>query len=184
MIGVVLAGGASKRMGRDKSTVELAGTPLIAWVVGALESVCSDVVIAGRDWEGRRRLDDHPDFKGPLAGLAAALEMGDDVLLVAVDQPWLRPATLQGLAARAGTAVPVDDGVPQVTCARFDRAVDLSVNDGSLQSIVSPQDHIGFEAWSRWGEDGRSWFSIDTPADLEAGVSLYGPPGKSDGPLA
>ena len=171
-------------MGRDKATVELAGAPLIAWVTGALETVCSEVVISGRNWEGRRRLDDHPDFKGPLAGLAAALEMGDDVLLVAVDQPWLRPATVQGLAAQVGTGVPVDEGVPQVTCARFDRAVDLSINDGSLQSIVRPQDHIALDAWSRWGEDGRSWFSVDTPADLEAGLGLYGPPEKSDGPLA
>lgn len=162
-------------MGVDKATVELAGQPLIAWVVGALETVCP-VVISGREWEGREQLSDHPEFHGPLAGLAAALELNDDVLLVAVDQPWVRVSTLTELAQLQGTAVPTDQGVAQVTCARYSRNLELGRNDGSLQSVADESSQVHSEIWSTWGEDGRSWFSVDRPADLEQGLERFGPP--------
>ena len=43
-IGVMLAGGASSRMGTDKATVEVAGRPMSAWVLDALSAVCEDVL--------------------------------------------------------------------------------------------------------------------------------------------
>jgi molybdopterin-guanine dinucleotide biosynthesis protein A len=171
-------------MGRDKATLDLGGKPFIGWVVEAMERVCSEVIISGRDWEGHRTVDDHPGLDGPIAGLASALGLGTDILLVAVDQPWVRTETLRGLAAMTGTAVPIDNGVPQVTCARYGLELDLRQNDGSLQSIVLPHHHVADSVWRGWGEDGRSWFSVDTPPDLAAGLDLYGPPSKSGGPLA
>jgi hypothetical protein len=50
---------------------------------------------------------------------------------------------------------------------------------GSIQSLL---DMSGFrpvveEEWRGWGEDGRSWFSIDEPANIEEGLSRFGPPG-------
>ena len=29
------------------------------------------------------------------------------------------------------------------------------------------------EEWRSWGEDGRSWFSVDTPEALQLGLSRY-----------
>jgi molybdopterin-guanine dinucleotide biosynthesis protein A len=164
-------------MGQDKALVDVAGKPMIAWVVEALEAVCSKVAISGRDWEGRPGLDDHSDFKGPIAGLAAALRLGDDVLLVAVDQAWVRRETLAELARLEGSGVPVDvEQVPQVTCARYARDHPLQSFDGSLQSLVRPADLIDQSLWRTWGEDGRSWFSVDTPADIAVGLEMFGVP--------
>src|SRR5690606_17774641 len=61
---------------------------------------------------------------GPLAGLANALERADTdhVLLVAVDNAFVRVETLRGLVSLAGEmpVIPVDrDGVRQVTCALY-----------------------------------------------------------------
>ena len=178
---MVLAGGASSRMGRDKAGVAVEGRPMISWVVGALESVTDRVVVAGRPdgWEGRPGVADLPGLTGPLAGLGAALRLGEPVILVAVDQPWVRTETLRRLGQVGETAVPVHDERRQVTCAVYhpDLARTLE-RAGSLQDLMdlAPPLEITEPVWRAWGEDGRSWFSVDRPEEIEKGLSLYGPP--------
>ena len=178
MIGVVLAGGQSRRMGRDKALVEIAGSRMIEWVSNALAEVADQVVVAGRPegWAEHEGLVDPPGLGGPLAGLVAALQMGSDLLVVAVDQPWVRVETLQALAGMEGTVVPIDDGVRQVTCARY--SVDVTVVAKSLQGLFDqiPYRSVDEQEWRSWGEDGRSWFSVDDEAALAEGLSRFGPP--------
>jgi molybdopterin-guanine dinucleotide biosynthesis protein A len=185
VLGVVVAGGKSKRMGRDKALVQLDDRPLIAWVIDALEAVCPRVLVAGRveGWEGRRGIEDLPGVGGPLAGLAAALKEGEDVLLLAVDQPWAKPTTLAALGQIGGTAVPVAEGVRQVTCAVYapslaSLATAEIARGGSLQRLLdhAPFTEISPEQWQAWDEDGRSWYSVDTPDDLRRGQRLFGSP--------
>ena len=189
--GVILAGGASSRMGRDKALVEVAGSSMIEWVAQALGAVCSGLVVAGRP-DGVGPLpgigDPVSERRGPLSGLASSLEYAEqgDVLVVAVDQPWVRPTTLQGLAEMASVlpVIPLDrDGVRQTTCARYPTsmlsvALDELYSGGSIQSAI---DRTAFtpvtpETWEPWGEDGRSWFSVDTDEALAAGLERFGPP--------
>ena len=100
-IGAILAGGRSRRMGVDKSLVPVGGIPMVQWIVAALKVVVDDVVIVGRD-EPLAGIPAIPDLRprprGPLAGLVTALHhaAGRPVLLVAVDQPLVHPATLHG----------------------------------------------------------------------------------------
>ena len=174
-------------MGRDKALVLLEGRPLIAWVVDALEAVCPRVLVAGRvnGWAGRRGIEDLPGVGGPLAGLAAALREGEEVLLLAVDQPWAKSSTLAALGQVGGTAVPVDNGVRQVTCALYapslaSMAATETARGGSLQTLLDQASITDVDpgVWSSWEEDGRSWFSVDTPADLARGRKLFGSPGS------
>jgi molybdopterin-guanine dinucleotide biosynthesis protein A len=173
-------------MGRDKALVLLEGRPFIAWVVDALEAVCPRVLVAGRvtGWEGRPGIEDLPGVRGPLAGLAAALREGEEVLLLAVDQPWVRSSTLVALGQIGGTVVPVSDGVRQVTCALYSPSLASlaaieTARGGSLQSMLdqAPVTEVDPLEWASWDEDGRSWFSVDTPADLRRGRKLFGTPG-------
>lgn len=193
LIGVVLAGGASRRMGRDKAQVEVAGRPMLDWVVDALGAVTSEVVVSGEirpRWAERVRFieDSGEPRRGPLAGIVAVMEEVDrDALLVVVgvDQPWVRPATLAGIAKRFTElpVVPVPDGVRQTTCAAYP-ANDLLVatrelnGGGSIQSML---DRTAFDPFTEADlescrEDGRSWFSVNTPDDLAEGMKRYGPP--------
>ncbi|HUO46319.1 MAG TPA: NTP transferase domain-containing protein [Acidimicrobiia bacterium] len=178
MLGVVLAGGASRRMGREKALVEVAGRPMIGWVTSALETVCDRVEIAGQIG-GRRGLADPPGVRGPLAGLRAGLALGQDLLLVAVDQPWVRPETLRELSSLEGTVIPIGEDIRQVTCARY--AADLAPAAAAAVSLQELLDKVAFAAvepseWRLWGEDGRSWYSVDDDDALDEGLRRFGPP--------
>ncbi len=165
-------------MGREKALVEVAGWPMSEWVRMALEAVCSEVVVAGRIGT-EQGLVDPPGVRGPLAGLRAALELGSDLLLVAVDQPWVRADTLGRLADLEGTAVPLHEGVRQVTCARYSTELaPTAAAAASIQDLLDLVDYRGVaeEEWRTWGEDGRSWFSVDDEAALHQGLARYGFP--------
>ena len=161
----------------------MADRPMIYWVTAALEAVADRVMVSGhRDgWEGRPGLADLQGISGPLAGLGAALRLGEPIILVAVDQPWVRPETLANLATVGETALPVHLESRQVTCGiYYPDLVPLVERAGSLQGLMdlAPPLEITEPVWRTWGEDARSWFSVDHPEDIEKGLALFGPPGE------
>ena len=105
--GIVLAGGRSRRFGRDKLAEPLFGRPLLHRAVLALEAVCAEVIVAGPTDPRllpplpalsvplRVVRDTEPDG-GPLVGLRAGLEAATWPLVVVVggDMPDLAPALL------------------------------------------------------------------------------------------
>lgn len=95
--GFVLAGGKSTRMGRDKALMEWRGRTLLDHMVALLSSVTDRVDVVGRD-----HLPDHVPDRGPLGGIATALEVSeaDANLVVAVDLPLLTTEFLKYFLAR------------------------------------------------------------------------------------
>lgn len=191
--GVVLAGGSSSRMGTDKALVEVAGVPMIAWVVTALESACGNIFISGRQGRmvGYECVPDAPSaIAGPLAGLVTIMNRVESsepgLVAVAVDHPFVRRATLERLVDHYdGTRVvtPVADEVRQVTVAVYPpsiRAVAQEVLEegGSLQTLLDHVEvqEVSEEEWRQWGEDGRSWFSVDSADAVTTGLASYGLP--------
>ena len=182
MIGIVLAGGAGSRMGADKALVPFRGRPMADWVIDALRAAGCDPVISGPTARpGTRAVPDTVDTRrGPASGLAAVfLESGADrVVVVATDQPLVRPQTLVGLMGHHGDAVtPVDGGIRQYTCAVYGRAcLDVimpELESGRSTSLRRAAASVGAKdvhpvEGETWGEDGRSWWSLDSPGDIAA----------------
>jgi hypothetical protein len=56
-------------------------------------------------------------------------------------------------------------------------ASDELAGGGSLQSLLDRSAFDPVTEWRSWGEDGRSWYSVDTLVDLEAGLIRFGSPG-------
>ncbi len=102
---VILAGGKSKRMGRDKAWLEVGGKPLIGRQIEfARELGAKEIFISGRAGTDYTALNcpvlmDHFEDAGPLAGIERALQaISTPLLLVlAVDMPRITPAPLQML---------------------------------------------------------------------------------------
>ena len=119
---VILCGGESRRMGRDKALLPLQGRPMAALLAGRLE-VLGPVALSVQD------ADDYPDLPwpkladeakgcGPLGGLCAALRWAEDdpVFVCACDLPLVQAETALSLAA---ALTPEADAV--VPCGLDDR---------------------------------------------------------------
>lgn len=135
--GVLLAGGASRRMGRDKAWVQWGGEPLAVCVLRVLDEVCDDVVVASGDGRRLAALDrpqvcDAGEGRGPLAGLVAGLEAvrHDLVAVLAVDLPNAHAGVLRRLARSwrgEPAVVPEVDGRLEVLHAVWARAAGSSL---------------------------------------------------------
>jgi molybdopterin-guanine dinucleotide biosynthesis protein A len=110
-VGVVLAGGSSRRFGRDKARVEIEGVTLAERARRTLGQVCVEVLVADA---GRGVLPDAesvPDGpgRGPAAGIlgAAARRPGSPLVVLACDLPHVPAELLRRLArARGDWVVP------------------------------------------------------------------------------
>ncbi len=123
--GAVLAGGASRRMGRDKALIEVGGWPLAAIAAAALADAGAGGPILGIGGDGPSlaRLglvavaDDYPG-QGPLGGVLTALARTrhDVVVVLACDVPGADAGAVHRVVAAlvaapaADVAVPVLDG--------------------------------------------------------------------------
>jgi molybdenum cofactor guanylyltransferase len=132
---LVLAGGASSRMGSDKALLAYHGEPQVHRLAAMLESVASPVFVSVRKSQvgveglaGLRLLVDPEEGIGPLAGLLAAFAQNRDCawMAVAVDMPWIGPATLERLRDERDPSVyatayriPGSD-LPEPVCAIYE----------------------------------------------------------------
>lgn len=151
--GLVVAGGYSTRFGlAEKPLVEVAGEPMLARVVRALDAVADDVVIDCRAEQVapfRRTLenvavdasfavDDEPD-RGPIAGLANGLAtIGDgETAVLSCDRPGVTPAVLEHLRSvrrreDVAAAVPAIEGHLQPLCGIYRTAALRDAVQGAL----------------------------------------------------
>lgn len=145
IVGLILAGGASRRMGADKRTLPLAGRPLLAHVAARLAPQVSALAVAlDRETAARLAAGGAPDLaaampsgatvltdaldtrEGPLAGVLAGLRWAAErgaprLLTVPVDTPLL-PADI---VARLSAAVTDDEIAVAATGGRVHHTVAL-----------------------------------------------------------
>ena len=116
VLGAVLTGGASRRMGRDKATLPVEGVAMADRVATALRAGCADVVAIG---PAERAGAQHP-FGGLLTALREAERRGcEHVFVTACDLAFLDAETVRRLLAASGMAV------DSVVAAQTDRVEPL-----------------------------------------------------------
>ncbi len=183
-IGVVLAGGASRRMGLDKTQLDFDGTSLVEHAALKLRHCVSVVAIADRgrgNVLGYRSLQD-ASGGGPAAGILGAAQAfpGRDLLVLACDLPTVTSALLEGL--RAASRDPYDIVAPRWSrgaeplCACYRpaalAALDEQVHSGrfALQCLLSNDGlnplFIEGSELAAYGSPEHLFLNLNTPADL------------------
>src|SRR4051794_5186050 len=145
MWGVVLAGGAARRMGGAKATALLAGRPLVAWALDALrEAGLDELAVAAKADTPLPPLDvpgwiepDEP--RHPLAGVRSALERagGRAIVTLPVDLPLVPGAVLRRLAGAPGCAVVRGGGRLHPLLARFPAGVAVAAVGRATDAVLA-----------------------------------------------
>jgi molybdopterin-guanine dinucleotide biosynthesis protein A len=150
--GIVLAGGGSSRLGRDKTRVEVAGVTALDRVLTALDGAGQMVVVgvprrlslAGVDvtWA-----QEDPPGGGPAAGVAAAAPLLREpwVVVLAGDLPLVDDATVHRLLAASRDPY---DGAVLVDVGGRRQHLSVALRSESLQRRAAERDWHGAPMWS------------------------------------
>lgn len=181
----VMAGGRSRRMGRDKAWIEFEGRPLIARVIDVLRDVADEVLIVANDDRyaelGVRVVPDRFPDGGALGGIATGVGAAQHelVLVAACDMPFTTAAAWRLLVERAGGA---DAVVPRIGAdyetlhALYSKrclpAMESALAAGRMRVISFFQDvevrEVGEADLRRVDPGLRSFINVNTPEELAA----------------
>jgi molybdopterin-guanine dinucleotide biosynthesis protein A len=181
ILGVVLVGGASRRMSTPKQLLSHRGAQLAARAVEAMRPHVEQVVLAGSgpvpdELEDLHRLHDPPDVAGPLAGVLAAMRWAPESawVVAACDMPrisreavrWLihqrRPGTW-GVLPRSG------EGRVEPLLAVYEPHARSSL-EGQASAGRWGLRHLAENPWIRCpkppAELAAAWVNVNTPDEM------------------
>lgn len=151
--GLVMAGGFSRRMGRDKALLCYHGVPQVLWTHRLLQSFCARVSISCRPGQDLGpandlpRIHDRAPDRGPVEGIAAALAYDPEAawLVVACDLPRLTREALDALVSRRDPRLlatayrSAHDGLPEPLCALYEPGIRPMIEAAVLEGGRCPR---------------------------------------------
>ena len=175
---LLLSGGASRRMGRDKTRLVHEGRPLAERTARLLTSVSVTAIEVGPGGSGLDSTVEDPPGEGPLAAIVAGRRalrqrgLEGPALVVAGDLPFLTLDFLAFLAAvdATGSVLPVVEGRAQPLCARWsgpdldEAGVRYARGERSLRFLADAPDVVLLEEpqW-RAHASPQVFIDVDTP---------------------
>ena len=183
---LILAGGASRRMGRDKMRIELhelEGKTLLQGCIDVMQPLFPRVLVSVAEFRDDIEVPqvcDEVALQGPLAGVCAGMKAITTpwVFVVAGDMPFLNPALIERLASFRGqgdAVVPLIDGFPQTLTAFYScstlptfQSVFAGVGKHSFRAALERLSvcYVDEKSLISVDADLRSFVDIDTPDDL------------------
>ncbi len=184
MVGVILAGGKSSRMEKDKALLLLDGETFINRISNLLkDNFHSSIIITDKDEEYYSAdLKIHHDIYkscGPLGGIHSALvnAEAESVFIISCDLPVITADIIRQLLIHsADVVVPSYKNIIQPLCGIYRRSLlpslETFLNNGgrkvhdfikAVNSIVVPFDSLNFSV--------NPFMSINTPEQYEAFIS-------------
>jgi molybdopterin-guanine dinucleotide biosynthesis protein A len=190
---IVLAGGRSTRLGRDKASEPLLGLPLLQRVLDRVDGLVDGRIVVVRAGQVLPAVAGHdfvivedlyPDA-GPLGGIYTGLAamQAPHAVVVACDMPLLQRrliSELLRLAPAHDLVVPVDEGLPQPLCAAYAKAciepIRRQIEAGDLR-IMNAFEHLRARylapvEWRAFDPQGLSFQNLNREEDLARAAAL------------
>ena len=192
----ILAGGQSRRMGRNKSMLAIDKVPVIRRIADTLDEIFTEIFVVANEKKEYERMglsvvgDIHPG-NDSLGGLhtAVATAAGSHVFVVGCDMPLLQPALIYGLAGLVDdwdVVVPIKNDYPEPLCAFYGKKcaphIEESISRGRLKMIGFHEQvrvrRVEEAAWRAWDPEGTSFLNANTPEEFEKikTISMRGEP--------
>lgn len=188
-VGILLAGGRSKRMGNEKGELMIHGKPMMHYPYRILRDLCEQVLVSsGRplDLPGEYTLipDEIPGI-GPMGGLYSCLKnsKAEINLVLPYDMPGVVPELMQHLMQHAGQYEILIPGLradqPEPLCGVYKRSVLTAMDEmisrkeyalHVLLTKVRSKLIIIDREWSFFTE--KLFFNINRPEDLQQFLSI------------
>lgn len=184
--GVILAGGASSRMGKNKALLEVNGSPIISRTYRTLASMFHEVIVvtnSPREYEFLpcRKVPDIYSNIGSIAGLHSALAHSTSprAFVTACDMPFLDQSVIRYLCLLQqegyDAVIPFSEGgqeplhaVYSSSCKEvFDRAIQRG--ERKILDILNEVEirEVSYEEIRNVGGQGTSFVNVNTPEEYE-----------------
>ena len=191
LYGLVLAGGRSSRMQRDKATLQYHGRTQLEWAMDLVAPFVDRAFVSVRPDQQSDparskfpQIVDTADNLGPIAGIMAAQTAHPDVawLVLACDLPFLDAATLKHLVwardpDRPATAYRSShDGLPEPLCAIYEPASRETIAAYVATGKNCPRKFlIRSEAHLIEEPNPRALDNVNTPEEYGSAMTTFAP---------
>ncbi|OIU68736.1 molybdenum cofactor guanylyltransferase [Rossellomorea aquimaris] len=190
VMGVILAGGKSRRFGSNKGFALLNGIPFYEWSIRAMKKAVENcVLVTSRELESEYKaiagmpvIVDDSSFKesGPLGGVYTAMtEMApvEWYVVLPIDVPYINSTIIQQIIEADGTGfkaiIPIIEGKKQFLIAAYHYSIkdviyeQLRTGNYSMQSFVEKIDVLYIEEKEMGENASVSFRNVNTVQDLE-----------------
>jgi molybdopterin-guanine dinucleotide biosynthesis protein A len=189
--GAVLAGGKSRRFGRNKAVEIFRGKRLIDHCLEIIHTFCDPVFVVANDLDPYLDVEatlirDVIPHQGPIGGIYTALVFSprEWVFIKAADMPFLIPELLQIILDSredADLVVLIRGQVYEPLLALYNRrciSAIAGILEDSERSVTAIFEKlrvkaVGEEQWRPFDPEGRSFLNVNTPEDWKELVSNY-----------
>jgi molybdopterin-guanine dinucleotide biosynthesis protein A len=193
MTSIVLAGGKSSRLGRNKALQVIGAKSLIQWVIDHLATLSTEIIIATAHGEsilccsytGIKTVADVYPEKGPLVGIYSALMASSSpkAIVVGCDMPFLSVDLLEYMSQISSTfdvVVPQTREKVEPLCAVYSRNCLASIhnllesNELRLSELLNMVEvrYIKEDEINRFDPEHLSFFNVNTQADLARATQI------------
>lgn len=181
--GIILAGGAGKRMGAEKGLIKFRGREMIKYAIEALRPICDEILISANsnayDHLGFQVIPDEVPGCGPMGGILSCIKKSNsqDNFVLSCDMPLVSEITISEIIRESNgyeVAVPWHGGnYFEPLCAvykkvlipefeKFVRMGNFRIPD-LINTVTSNKIKTGAES----SLDEKIFFNVNSLADLE-----------------
>ncbi len=198
---VILAGGRSTRMGRNKALVKIKGKEMLAWIVEGLKPLVNEIIVVAKDEsikssyqkivpEDVRVLTDVMGLDGPLVGIYSAFleAMSEYAYVHPIDSPVVNKGVIEYLFQKAegydASIARWDDGsiepmhaVYKVKTGLAGARWALDRGDSSAKALASKLERVNYipvDDLRKFDDKLVSLLNVNTPQELDNIASFLG----------